>query len=417
MISIDFGASFLTVAHISLQTGMAEAVRFKSRQGLSAKLPSMLVAVDDGFVIGFEAMEMVEEYALLPADRRMQKMAGVIPAVRELLTVPGMKEHVNGRDYTHQELLVIFFGLLLKAVKAACPQDEAIDDYVVLTHPIDIAHPKLEMLVEALHEQGVSRVRTLAEPFAAVRDYELHHTVIEGEGLLVFHYGAIGTNACYLKKFNGKLTVFAAPASNAHCGGNDLDYLLYEHLRNYLLKNRHCDISADGIDLFVMQRCRQLKEKFGLCDDPVCEVDVPFAGSFRLSREAFNAMVYPKVDEAVHVARMVANDVKGKNLIIDKVLLVGGSSHLPLVKTHMAESLQNTTIETIDSEDTTVACGSIGQYAVGPDSPYNSQLSMACRKCQSPFCYRYKEVVPGKGFLYHCMECGWEGSGVKVVLL
>ncbi len=415
MIGIDFGASFLTVACISPQTGMPEAVRFMSGQGPSVKLPSVLAGTDKGFVIGYEAVKVMEHYASLPVNQRRQKMANVISEIRVLLT-PGMKEHINGRNYTHAELLSIFFDLLLKAVKTACPQDDAIDDYVVLTHPVDIAHPKLEMMVEALHKQGVSRVKTLAEPFAAVKGYELTHTVNEGEGLLVFHFGAVGTEVCYMKKQEGKLHILAAPATNAHCGGNDLDYLLYEHLHNYLLKSQHQDISADGIDLCILQQCRKLKEMFGTCDDSVCETDIHHAGRFRLSREAFNALVYSKIDEAINVARIVANDVKGKKFNIDKILLVGGSSHLPLVKSHLSESFTETPIEMCCNEDTAAARGAIGQYAVGADGPFDPHLSMICRKCQSPFCFRYKDVIPGRGFVYHCLDCGWEGSGVKVVL-
>lgn len=415
MIGIDFGASFLTVARISPQTGMPEAVRFMGRQGLSVKLPSVLVGTDKGFLIGHQAMEEIERRSTLPSDRRWQMMGSVITDVRGLLT-PDVKEHINGKDYTHAELLATYFRLLLKEVRTACPDDKAIDDYVVLTHPLEITHPQLEMLVTALHAAGVSRVKTLAEPFAAVKGYELTHTINEGEGLLVFNYGAVSTEACFLKKLKGKLNILAAPATNAHCGGNDLDCLLYEHLRNYLQKNCNRDISADGIDLSVMQRCRQLKEKFGSCDDSVCEIKIPQASSHRLSRDAFNALVYPKIDEAVNIARMVANNVKGKKLTIDKVLLVGGCSHMPLVKTHLSESFPNTPIELCCHEDTAVARGAIGQYAVGADGPFNPSLSTTCPQCQSPFCFRYKEAVPGRGFVYHCLDCGWEGSRVKVVI-
>lgn len=414
MIGIDIGSSFLTVARISPESGNPEAVKFKSKQGLSAKLPSVLVGIGDGFVIGHQAMERVEQYAALPPDERWQKMASVVPNILELLT-PDVKEYINGRDYTHAELLKSYFSLFIEDVKAACLGDDAIADYVVLTHPATIAHPKLEMMVEALHAQGVSRVKTLAKPFAAAKGYEMTHIVNEGEGLLVFNYGAVGADACYLKKQKGKLTILAVPGANAHCGGNDLDYLLYEHLHNYLLKSQHRDISEAGLDLGILQRCQQLKELLGSSDDAVCETDIPQAGCYRLSREAFNAIIYPKVDEAVNVARMVAGEVKERKLNIDKVLLVGGSSRLPLVKTHLAESFPNTSIEMCCDDDTIVARGAIAQYAVGPDSPFCHKPSIICPKCQSPLCYRYKEAIPGRGFVYHCMECEWEGPRVRVI--
>ena len=155
---------------------------------------------------------------------------------------------------------------------------------------------------------------------------------------------------------------------------------------------------------------------------------------YRLSRETFNNIISPKVYEAVLVAKQVVEDVKKKNYSIDKVLLIGGSSRLTLVRQQLADFLKNIPIDTFGESDIAVALGAIAtddnaiieevqpsqekdKWKYPPQREIKENITMICGNinCHSPRCYRYKDMDPVNGFIYHCVDCGWEGYDVRVV--
>ena len=189
------------------------------------------------------------------------------------------------------------------------------------------------------------------------------------------------------------------------------------------------DISVDGlVDYGILNVCRRLKEYFSGPND---YYETPLAivanGQFinykyGLSRESFNNIIYPKVHEAIAIAKQVVADAHTHNLKIKTVLLIGGSSQLTLVKELLCELLPESMIETCGEKDIAVALGNLDYIAEQPSSleetnkPENNKFpkldksrSMKCRECQSEECYK---MIGKPG--YHCTKCGWEGRNIIV---
>ena len=112
---------------------------------------------------------------------------------------------------------------------------------------------------------------------------------------------------------------------------------------------------------------------------------------------------------------------------INKILLIGGSSQLTLIKEQFATLLPNASVETCGEKDIAVALGnnyvenitksepasnSTGNEEDSEiDVPLNTSKSIKCKNplCGSEKCYK---IMGRPG--YHCVECGWEGANVTV---
>ena len=142
----------------------------------------------------------------------------------------------------------------------------------------------------------------------------------------------------------------------------------------------------------------------------------------RLNRNAFNSIIIQKVTDAINVAKAVIKQTEAKHLKIDKILLIGGSSQLTLVRQMLTDILPETTIDTCGEKDIAVALGNIAEEATNdtdcpkpPDIPpceIDHNRFISCPSCGSKKCYHY---VGKRG--YHCFTCGYDGPNVKITII
>lgn len=359
-LGIDFGSSFCTVSWLNPQSGKPEAVKFNGDG--SVKLPSVLLCTEDGFILGFEAQSYLDEVSKLPYEQRMEMMADFIPSLKRILD-PKMKEYLCGKDYSHLTLLKKFFEYLIGKAKDHCGSKYEIDS-ITFAHPVDFPNTKVKLIEKAIRDLGYDQVSTIEEPVAAVKGYGIDHQIDDGEGILVFDFGGGTIDVAFVRKNYGELQVAVPPKGNSNCGGQDFDYLLYDDLRKKVKKEYNADISENGvIDQIILSNCRRLKEKFSGGNDAYETVMMLFINGklqqykYRLSRETFNNIIYKKVSDAINVAKQVVNEVKSKQYKIDKVLLIGGSSQLSLVRELLSDVIGDTDIDTCGEKDIAVALG------------------------------------------------------------
>lgn len=419
-IGIDFGSSYTTVAWINPLNEKPETVKFNGDG--SVKLPSVLLATETGFVIGFQASSYLDEVFQLPFEQRIEIMSNFVPCIKKKLSTKAT-ELLYGNKYSHEQLLTIFFKYVIEQTAAHCGSHTYIDS-VVFSHPVEFEKSKIQLIHNAFTNLHIAVENTLYEPEAAVIGYSIDHRISDEEGILVFDFGG-GTIdvACVQKKY-GELKLATKPKGNSNCGGQDIDYLLYEDLRKKIQAKYSFDISDKNmIDYAMLNSCRRLKEYFSGPND-VYETNIALVidgrittYKYRLSRDTFNNIIYSKVSDAISVAKQVLADVNSKKIKVGKVLLIGGSSQLTLVREMLTELLPESEIDTCGEKDIAVALGNIytpEKDKKGPENPpfaepLNMNKSMICKKCRSEKCYK---LVERSG--YHCLDCGWEGKNITV---
>ena len=390
-LGVDFGSSFCTVSWLNPQSGKPEAVKFGGDG--QVKFPSVMLYADDGFMMGFQAASYFDALSVQSAERRMAMLANFIPSLKRIME-PGMTEEFTDKSFAHEDLLRVFLGNLIDKARVHCGHAFVVDR-IVFSYPVNYSQAKVQMMNSAFNQLGFTDVQSVYEPVAAVKGYGLSHKIEEDEGILVFDFGGGTIDVAYVKKFLDKLHVVTEPKGNNLCGGQDIDFLLYENLRTRILKELHHDISEQGIiDQVILKNCRWLKEQFSE-DGNVYGTDIGLVCNgrfqtyrYRLSRESFDTIISPKVDEAIGVARQVVQTVKSNGYSIDKVLLIGGSSRITLVRQQLGALLKEVPIDTCGESDIAVALGNLIESGIVANAVTNvapkNDKNTICKILESP---------------------------------
>lgn len=377
VLGIDYGSSYTTVSWINPRHGKPEAVKFNGDG--SVKYPSVILGYDNGLVSGYQALNYLEEVDKLPSEERLEMLANFIPSLKRILNPNGI-EFIGDKEYTYKELLEFFFKQIKQLANADCGNEVDFDS-VVISHPVDCEEATIQMLKQTLVTSGFKNVKTKLEPIAAVMGYGIGHDIHEGQGILVFDFGGGTIDVAYTKKHLDSYRILCEPKGDKTCGGQDIDMLLYEDLRKKVLAKYDMDISKGNmVDLGMLNSCRRLKEHFSDSND-VHETSIVFVKEgriitykYKLNRESFNNIISQKVADAINVAKAVIKQTEAKQLKIDKVLLIGGSSQLTLVRKMLTDVLPNATIDTCGEKDIAVALGNIvGEQIIIDSQPVQKE--------------------------------------------
>lgn len=376
-LGIDFGSSYTTMAWINPRHDKPETIKFNGDG--SVKFPSVILGTESGLELGYSALSYLEEVNKLVNEEKLEILSNFIPSIKRILD-PNAIEILGDKRYIHVQLLTIFFGYLKELANAHCGTEIEFDE-VTITHPVEFESTKINLLKQSLFNSGFCKVNTKMEPIAAVTGYSIDHKINEGDGILVFDFGGGTIDVAYVRRHNSSLSLLCEPKGDSMCGGQDFDMLLYEDLRKRILLEYKMDISQNGhIDYGMLNSCRRLKEHFSASNDSY-DTSVLFAHNnkivtykYKLNREAFNNIIYQKAADAVNVAKAVLNQVKEKKLTINKVLLIGGSSQLTLVRDMLQELLPNIPLDTCGEKDVAVALGALN-FEIEKEKANMSQTS------------------------------------------
>lgn len=361
VLGIDYGSSFTTISWINPRCGKPETIKFNGDQ--SVKCPSVILGTKSGLILGFHALSYMEDASRLPLNEKMEVLADFIPSLKRILDT-NASEYIGNKSYTHYQLLTEFFKFVKTQANDDCGSN-VIFDSVVISHPVDFEISNISLLKDALSACGFTSVNTKLEPIAAVQGYDIDHPLDEGQGILVFDFGGGTIDVAYVKKQHGELNLLCEPRGDRNCGGQDIDLLLYKDLCKNIMSKYQFDISPSCVDYNLLNSCRRLKEHFSGSNNQY-ETPIVFVHEgkiisykYQLSRDAFNNIISPKVSDAINVAKSVVDQVKLNNQSIDKVLLIGGSSQLTLVREMLSQLLPEIAIDTCGEKDVAVALGNI----------------------------------------------------------
>ncbi|MDX8047907.1 Hsp70 family protein [Lentzea sp. BCCO 10_0798] len=198
---------------------------------------------------------------------------------------------------------------------------------VAMTHPLCWPHEHLEQLRQDLINEGRADVLFVPAPHAAAIAFDADAQMPEHSTVAVFDFGATGCDVTVLRK-QGVLLLAGQP-ERVEVGGFDLDELVAEHVI--------AKIGTHSREL--VRSCVEAKELLGSYP----EVRIPYVATngevreVRLSRLEFEAVIRPSVEMAIDALERGAG---GAGLCLpDVILLVGGSSRIPLVAREITERL------------------------------------------------------------------------------
>ena len=252
------------------------------------------------------------------------------------------------RDYTSEELS----AEVLKALKSFIT-DETFNS-VVITVPAKFTVTQKTATINAARLAGFKRCELLQEPIAAAMAYGLSSAQKNGYWM-VFDFGGGTFDAALLKVEDGIMQVFDTAGDN-YLGGKNLDEAIVDGIiipyleENYVID----DILADAAKKDVLREAMKtyaedvknqlsFKDKEDIIsnlgdlgeDDEGEEIELDLTVS---QAEAFEVM-RPLFQKAVDICRdlLARNNMSGKQ--IDKLILVGGPTHSPLIRQMLREQI------------------------------------------------------------------------------
>jgi molecular chaperone DnaK len=280
----------------------------------------------------------------VPASRLMGQAAEPVASIkrfmgldREFTVGPDRLKppHVSARILRH----------LREVLARTLADDRYILDSAIITMPAYFNHDQIEATRQAGELAGYEVVELLHEPTAAAIYYSwlLNHTAAT---YLVYDLGGGTFDVSVIRKHYGDYEVLSV-SGDPFLGGDDFDRLLATHLvqSGQVAGDRRLEVApgslnfarlvyaAEGIkkDLSVHERVR--RDIPDLLRD---EDGAPVSLDVVVDRATFTRLIKDKVDrtiECCHEALRRARDKAGIRLAeIDYVVLVGGSSKIPLVR-------------------------------------------------------------------------------------
>lgn len=399
VIGIDFGTSFCTAAWVNPKTGLPEPIMFP--QGVEVyKLPSVVMFPSSGNpVVGTSAYNQ-----LLNATSSAIQSRTITSVKRK------MRQGGNFLNHSHTEIIsMIIRHVVEQAKKAVVFPDEP--DHLVLTHPVKFEEWKKEMLRQAAVQAGFAsnNIQLIEEPVAAALEYVKSTPQAKTRGIMVYDFGGGTFDVAYVQIDHlGKPQIPIDTQCDPRCGGDDIDMLVYDHWENLARQqhNRPLSANAQEADLPFLMQCRKDKELLSSTPNYTVKHLLPIIQGRGLDRcewkcteSGFNQLVAPIVDKTLKPTRQVLEEVQRRGLPLDVVLLVGGSSRIPLVEQRLKDVLQDkATIRTTGKVDTAVSVGAVYYATEG--------FSTSQTRSDNPFKYCIRcgnKLNDGDNY---CMMCG-----------
>ncbi|MBK6460332.1 MAG: Hsp70 family protein [Myxococcales bacterium] len=243
--------------------------------------------------------------------------------------------HARGKDYTLPEISAF---VLKRAKQIAETALGGAVQRAVITVPAHFNELQRASTKVAGRVSGLEVLRILNEPTAAALAYGLGR--VGSERIAVYDFGG-GTFDCTLLDLNNNVFEVLATAGDTFLGGDDVDAAIAERMAEKLLKQHRVDANTDP---GVWERLRAAAEelKITLSTRDNAQVTVGDLGygvggaalslQYSLSRGELDQVIQPLVERTFRVTQDALGLARLTPTSFDKVVLVGGSSRIPLVR-------------------------------------------------------------------------------------
>ncbi len=278
----------------------------------------------------------------------LHTVAGVLPY--EIEPGSGETDMVKLRIAGRARSPVEISAEILKALRKRA--EEALDKPVeraVITVPAYFDDAARTATRDAARVAGLEVLRLVNEPTAAALAYGLDKG---SEGLYaVYDLGGGTFDFSLLRLEKGVFQVLATGGDTA-LGGDDFDRAIAERM----LAERKKDGLDDQIDEAAVKAAlalaRHMKEQLSDRDQTSGRLELFGVPSFHaLTRAEFEAMIAAYVKRTVDIARHVLGDADMTVAEVQGVVLVGGSTRVPLVRAEVAKMLGKPPLTDIDPDE------------------------------------------------------------------
>lgn len=207
----------------------------------------------------------------------------------------------------------------------------------IITCPANFDDSQRKATKTAGEIAGFKILRVINEPTAAALAYGLGRK--KSQKVLVYDFGG-GTFDVTILEIAPETVEVLATGGEAHLGGKDFDQALINWVMDQFKKTEGLDISKDPL---ALQRLKEAveKAKIELSSMLETEINLPYISAdasgpkhlyFKITRSQFENLVKNLVDKSIERVKKTLEEVKLDKSDIEEIVLVGGTTLIPLVR-------------------------------------------------------------------------------------
>ncbi len=317
IIGIDLGTTNSCVAF--LEGG--EPVVIPNSEGMRTT-PSVVAFKDGERMVG----NIAKRQAITNPDRTIASIKRDMGSSR--------KVHIEGKDYTPQEISAMILQKLKTDAEAYLGEPVT---QAVITVPAYFTDSQRQATKDAGRIAGLEVLRIINEPTAAALAYGMDKE--NNQKILVYDLGGGTFDVSILEIGDGVFQVLAT-AGNNRLGGDDFDQLIMDYIADDFKKNNGIDLRQDKM---ALQRLKEAAEKAKIDLSGVAQttINLPFITmdksgpkhlDITITRAKFNELINDYVEQTRTLMQKCLSDAGLSASQVDKVILVGGSSRIPVVQ-------------------------------------------------------------------------------------
>lgn len=250
------------------------------------------------------------------------------------------KYHIYGKTYTPEQIS----AFILQKIKRDAEQFLGYPiKKAVITVPAYFNDNQRQATKDAGTIAGLEVVRLINEPTAAALAYGLDKLKEELK-ILVFDFGAGTLDVTIMEMMGGVFKVLST-SGDTQLGGTDMDNALIEYIVEEFKKETGIDLRNDKMAMMRLKEAAE-KAKIELSSVVETEINLPFITAdqtgpkhlvMKIRRAKLEELVAPIIERCKGPVDRAIEDAKLKRSDINKVILVGGPTRMPIVQKFIQE--------------------------------------------------------------------------------
>ena len=353
IVGIDLGTTNSVVAIMDADKN----VRTITIEG-NKLLPSVVSLTDDGFIVGQTAKNM----ALLEPEKTIASIKRKMG--KDILVTIGDKK------MRPEEISALILKKIKQTVvkQLSLPENEPLR--AVVTVPAYFTEEQRDATKQAADLAGLQVERIINEPTAAALAFGLSQ--MDEAVYAIYDFGGGTFDVSIIESNHGMVEVLATTGNN-NLGGDDLDMLLADFLWSKFLTENKLGLQTPRSSKENARLIRLAENtKIKLSEEESVHIEESFFANVKninyhleatVTRAEFEKLIYEKVEETVVLLENAIKDAKLDTDDLSGIVLVGGSSRIPLVQ-QLIENQLFIAPTLIDLPDEAVAHGAAIQGAI-----------------------------------------------------
>ena len=274
---------------------------------------------------------------LVGEPARRQAITNPEGTIREIKRKMGTNEKIKifGKEYTPQQISSLILQKILRDSETYLGEKIT---KAVITVPAHFNDNQRQATIDAGEIAGLKVTRIVNEPTAAALAYGLDKADQDMK-ILVFSFGG-GTNDTTIMDFGGGVFQVLATSGDTKTGGADLDQAVIEYIISEFKQDTGIDLQGD---VKALARLKEAAEtaKIELSNLITTDIDLPYITSdasgpknlhLTLTRAKLEQLTRPIVEKIRKPILKTLSETKLTQVQIDKIILMGGQTKMPLVQ-------------------------------------------------------------------------------------